>query len=243
MARSASRSSMTHEMLISLAPIAGFSSRPPFHRLGQFSLPWDIISMLTLFSPRVENIFPAIPIMFFICFPTRLRMAMPSIMSTVPYPLSSSIAPRRLWSTISLLSSSSVPVTNTDSECNAIDTCTSDVEMRSIDSLHLSRVENILAKNPWDSVRLFEWTLMTKILCLIVNAVGRLGRWSSDNKLALRVRNILESWLDIDELSLPGSSGEIKVPEPRGFVTFLIRIGILAWMTCCMVKGCMTSEP
>lgn len=115
--------------------------------------------------------------------------------------------------------------------------------MRSIDSLHLSRVENIFAKNPWDRVRLFECTLMTRILCLIVNAVGRLGHLSSDNKLALRVRNNLEPWLDIDELRLPGTSGEIKVPEPRGFVTFLIRIGILAWMTCCMVKGWMTSDP
>jgi hypothetical protein len=36
----------------------------------------EIISIFTLFSPRVVNIRPATPIIFFICLPTKLRMAM-----------------------------------------------------------------------------------------------------------------------------------------------------------------------
>ena len=57
-----------------------------------------------------------------------------------------------------------------------METCTSLVEMRSIDNRHLSRVEKILAKKPCESERLLECTLITRILCLTVTAVGRLGR-------------------------------------------------------------------
>lgn len=53
----ASRPSITQEMLISFAP-------------------WLIISMFTLPWPSVVNMRPEIPIMFRIDFPTRERMAM-----------------------------------------------------------------------------------------------------------------------------------------------------------------------
>ena len=38
-------------------------------------------------------------------------------------------------------------------------------------------------------------------------------------------------------------SGRIVVPVPLGFVTFLIRIGILSRITCSIVNGCITSDP
>ena len=38
-------------------------------------------------------------------------------------------------------------------------------------------------------------------------------------------------------------SGRMVVPVPRGLVTFRIRIGMLARITCSMVNGWMTSDP
>ena len=84
-ALSASRSSITQDMLISLAPVT-ITYQPRHVHVGHFisCLPCEIISIFTSFSPKVENIFPAIPIIFFICLPTRLRIAISGMISTVP---------------------------------------------------------------------------------------------------------------------------------------------------------------
>lgn len=48
--------------------------------------------MFTLCSPRVENMRPAIPTMFFISAPTKLRIAILSKIVTSPHSSSSSFA-------------------------------------------------------------------------------------------------------------------------------------------------------
>lgn len=124
--------------------------------------PWDIISILTLCSPSVENMRPAIPIMFFISAPTRLRIAMCCSVETSPHSSSSLMAASK-WEGLE------------SAEWMAMETCTSDVEMRSTLMQWLLRMANTRAKKPCDMDRLFECTLMTAMLSLMVTAVGRLG--------------------------------------------------------------------
>src|SRR3954451_19078462 len=102
-----------------------------------------------------------------------------------------------------------------------------------MDRRHLSSTEKIPAKKPCDRDRLLEWTLMTKILCLMVTAVGRFGLCM---KLGLRVRNRRGSCPGVVLSSSAVESGKIMVPLFFGFMTFLMRMGILARMTCSMVN-------
>lgn len=69
---------------------------------------------------------------------------------------------------------------------------------------------------------------MTIILSLIVTAVGRLG------VLRCCDRERLDGVRECENVPFPlFASGITIVPFPRGFLTFLMRIGIggLAWMT------------
>src|SRR2546430_8647486 len=119
-----------------------------------------------------------------------------------------------------------------------MDTCTSLVEMRSIDSRHLSRVEKILAKKPCDRDRLLECTLITRMLCLTVTAVGLLGRLrSACIDVALLARKSFEGSPARASSISAGLSGKMTVPFPRGFATFFILMGIRARIACSIVNG------
>ena len=89
------------------------------------------------------------------------------------------------------------------------------MEIRSTESCRLSSIEKTFAKKPWDIDLLFEWTLMTVILSLIVTAVGRFGVF-----LATKALELLEC---LSSLGRGKGSGKMMVPFPREFLTFLIR--------------------
>src|SRR3569833_325105 len=98
-------------------------------------------------------------------------------------------------------------------------------------------MEKTRATKPWAMDRLLEWMLMTEILSLMVTAVGRLGVL---RRLASDGRDLRSCW--------PGASsgsGMTMVPAPRGFLTFLMRMGIggFALMTWSMVRWWITSDP
>src|ERR1700728_924106 len=97
-----------------------------------------------------------------------------------------------------------------------METCTSLVEIRSTDICLLSRIEKIFAKKPCEIDRLFEWTLMTEILSLIVTAVGLLGVFLTG---PLEILSLSRGRLEAST-----GSGTTIVPSPRGFLTFFIRI-------------------
>ena len=71
------------------------------------------------------------------------------------------------------------------------------------------------------------------ICSLIVTAVGRRLRWESSVALAKSWRGLRVNGSDIGEVDKSESgSGWITVPPPRGFWTFLIRIGTLRRIAC-----------
>ena len=89
---------------------------------------------------------------------------------------------------------------------------------------------------------------MTRMRFFTVTAVGRFAR-------LVRVLMVPDLWernvggvgsrgeVILLEIGVFMDSGRIVVPVPRGFVTFLILIGMLSRMTCSIVDGCMTSDP
>lgn len=87
---------------------------------------------------------------------------------------------------------------------------------------------------------------MTRMLCLMVTAVGRLTRPSAIPRPEFCGRNNKEVEVFAvnvgrrEETSL--GSGTIFVPLPRGLLTFRIRIGICARMACSIVKAARRSD-
>ena len=120
--------------------------------------------------------------------------------------------------------------------------------MRSTERRHLSRIANVRSKKPREEVRLLERRLMTRMRFFTVTAVGRFARlvwvplmpdfWERNAGGVGRRGGVMSV-----EAGAFVESGRIVVPVPLGFVTFLIRIGMLSRITCSIVNGCITSEP
>lgn len=119
----------------------------------------------------------------------------------------------------------------------AILTCTSLVLIKSTTTPNRSSVPKIPARNPWLTLFLFEWTLSTTTFSLYVTAVGSrfLLHSSAANAILfrLRLRDCSETGSGMgdereasEDISVSGS-GWMTVPPPRGFSTFLMRMGIL----------------
>lgn len=131
----------------------------------------------------------------------------------------------------------------------AILTCTSLVEIKSTIIPYRSNVPKIRAKKPCEIVFLFERMERTRMSSLIVMAVGRRGweRSISDggvsDPFAADASAPPALPFGPDEVDDDDVSGKMIVPPPLGFSTFLIRIGILARITCSIVNGWMTSDP
>lgn len=114
---------------------------------SEWHIPCEIISMLILLLPSTLKNLPLIPIMFLSCFPTKLTMAMSGTMSMAPNSPRSLTAPWRSLSWI-LYSSSPPPLRSADSECRAMETWTSEEEMRSTDKCQRSKMLKMFIKKP-----------------------------------------------------------------------------------------------
>lgn len=114
---------------------------------GMLNIPCEIISMLMLLLPSTLKNLPEIPIMFLSCLPTKLTMAMSGTISMAPSSPRSLTAPWRSLSWI-LYSSSPPPLNMADSECRAMETWTSEEEMRSTDKCQRSRMLKMFIKKP-----------------------------------------------------------------------------------------------
>jgi hypothetical protein len=121
----------------------------------------------------------------------------------------------------------------------AILTCTSLVLIKSTTTPNRSRVPNTPAKKPCETFFRLELTLRTIMCSLMVTAVGMrsclCSSATSDNSCSLdnetgsgTLCDPISCWTA--GLSMSGS-GCMTVPPPFGFLTFLILMEILFWIT------------
>ena len=87
---------------------------------------------------------------------------------------------------------------------------------------------------------LFEWTFTTRTFFLDVTAVGCFTALSVEASKDSRDLNVIGFIFALTLIlvdALPVGPGGIRVPGPRGLLTFLIRSGIHSRMTCSIVRA------
>ena len=116
-------------------------------------------------------------------------------------------------------------------------TKTSLVLIRSTTTPKRSSVPNIPARKPCETFLRFDCTFSTTMRSLIVTAVGSRCRCRGTVPVPLTCAFVSMPSTNAAPKSGSGSvaasaSGSMTVPPPRGFSTFLMRIGIFRRITC-----------